>query len=32
LSLMNTHEREDVFYRVSIALEAALARVHKSHD
>jgi hypothetical protein len=32
LSLMNTHEREDVFYRVSIAVEAALARVHKSHD
>jgi hypothetical protein len=29
---MNSHEREDVFYRVSIAVEAALARAHKSHD
>jgi hypothetical protein len=32
LSMMTSHEREDVFYRTSIAVEAALARAQKSHD
>jgi hypothetical protein len=32
LSVMTSHEREDVFYRTSIAVEAALARAQKSHD
>lgn len=32
LSMMNANDREQVFYRVSIAVEAALARIHKAHD
>lgn len=32
LSLMNDHEREMVFYQVSAAVEAALARAHAGHD
>jgi hypothetical protein len=32
LSLMSAHEREEVFYRVSIAVEAALARAHTGYD
>jgi hypothetical protein len=32
LTLMTTHEREEVFYHVSIAIEAAMSRVHKAHD
>ena len=32
LSLMNDHEREMVFYQVSAAVEAALARAHTAHD
>lgn len=32
LTLMNVHEREEVFYHVSVAVEAALSRIHKAHD
>lgn len=32
LSALNTHERELVFYKVSIAVEAALARARAGHD
>ena len=32
LSMMSAHEREDVFYRASIAVEAALAKAQKGHD
>ena len=32
LSAMSTHEREDMFYQVSVAVEGALATSKRSHD